>query len=160
MVVIAAIREEGGAFVRNQRRHVETCCLDVEIARQSRVADPHVDMTDAETNRRCVGQLAVARQADTRSSTLSSSVPILTWPSVFHVQPSCGPVGIDLDAVAFRIIQIERFRNRVVGKTGEGDTVDIGGDQPAAQFLAVGHQEGRVVETGRDGSSGASSPAC
>ncbi len=97
MVVIASIREEGGAFVGNQRRHVETGCLDVEIARQRRVADAHVDVADAEAGGRRVGQLAISRQSGNEVIDVQLVGPHLHLAIGLPCPAFVRPVGIDFD---------------------------------------------------------------
>ncbi len=55
-------------------------------------------------------------------------------------------VAIDLDAVAFRVVEIDRLADEMVRCSGKRHVVVGGMRQPAAQFLSVGHEEGRVEQ--------------
>ncbi|MCY1239827.1 hypothetical protein D9M72_526430 [compost metagenome] len=58
------------------------------------------------------------------------------------------PVTIDLDAVAFRIGEIDCFTDEVVGSALQADIVVGGMGEPTSEFLAVGNEKGRMEETG------------
>jgi hypothetical protein len=58
------------------------------------------------------------------------------------------PVGVDLDAVAFGIIEVEGFAHRVIGCAGQGHLRARGVKDPAREIGARGHQESGVIESG------------
>jgi hypothetical protein len=58
-------------------------------------------------------------------------------------------IGIDLDAVAFGIVEIDGLADAVIGKARQRHALDRSMDQPARQILARRHQERGVIEAGR-----------
>ena len=58
-------------------------------------------------------------------------------------------IGIDLDAVAFGIVEIDGFADEMIGKARQRHAMDCRIDQPARQILARRHQERRVIKPGR-----------
>ena len=61
------------------------------------------------------------------------------------------PVEIDLHAVAFGIVEIERLAHPVVGSAGERHLVACHMQDPAREVGARRHQEGGVIEAGAAG---------
>src|SRR5690606_34719945 len=59
-----------------------------------------------------------------------------------------GTVGIDLDAIAFRIGEIDRLADDVVGSAVEGYVGPPDMAEPAREIGARRHEEGRVEEAG------------
>ena len=57
-------------------------------------------------------------------------------------------IGVDLDAVAFRVRQVERRADAGVGRAVQRDAVGAGEREPAPEFGAVGQQEGDVEQAG------------
>ena len=119
----------------------------IKAVRLPEVADPQMDVADAQT----VGSRGVVAGRGSvsvsRSSMSSWSVAIATDPAL-HGQSDGIPVGIDLDAVAFGIVEIDGFGDEVVGEARQGNPVARGMDQPAREVLARRHQEGGVKEPG------------
>src|SRR6516165_4926996 len=56
------------------------------------------------------------------------------------------PVAIDLDAVAFRIVEVERLAHAVVGSARERDLVARHVQDPAREVATRRHEEGGVIE--------------
>ena len=59
------------------------------------------------------------------------------------------PIGIDLDAIAFGIVEIDGFADEVIGEARQGNAIDRHMDQPAREVLACRHQESGMKEAGR-----------
>src|SRR6266700_4113683 len=57
------------------------------------------------------------------------------------------PVAIDLDAVAFGIVEVERLAHRVVGSARERDLVARHVQDPAREIATRRHQERGVIES-------------
>ena len=58
------------------------------------------------------------------------------------------PVGIDLDAVAFGIVEIDGFAHIMIGGAGDGHADFRGMQNPAGEVGARRHQERDVIEAG------------
>jgi hypothetical protein len=67
-------------------------------------------------------------------------------PATFKRTPRGIAIGIDLDAVAFGIVEIDGFADEVIGEAGQRDLVGGRVHQPARQILARRHQERGVIE--------------
>jgi hypothetical protein len=59
----------------------------------------------------------------------------------------CRPVAVDLDAVAFGIVEVERLAHRVVGSARKWDLVAGDVQDPAREIATRRHQEGGVIES-------------
>ena len=68
--------------------------------------------------------------------------------AVLPIPAFARPVVVDLDAVAFGIVEIEGFADAVVGRAGDRHLVACDMHDPAGVVLPRRHQERGVVEPG------------
>ncbi len=57
-------------------------------------------------------------------------------------------VGIDFDTVAFRIVEVNRFADVMIGGAADGHTILRRMQNPARQIRACRHQERGVIKAG------------
>ena len=58
------------------------------------------------------------------------------------------PVGVDLDAVALGVVEIEGLADEVVGRAGQRQPLLEGTLQEATELLLAGQEDGEVIQAG------------
>ena len=119
--MIAARRHEGRAAA--PPRQVETDRAAIELLGLVDVADPQMDVADAQALGRGLDRLAVAGSTSRRIASTSSCLVGITIRPSSRCQRSARPVVVDLDAVALGIVEVERLADAVVGRAGDRHAV-------------------------------------
>ena len=60
-----------------------------------------------------------------------------------------GPVAVDLDPVAFRVVEVERLGDEMVGRAGEPPRRSVNAVERTSEIGARGNEERKVEEAGR-----------
>jgi diguanylate cyclase (GGDEF)-like protein len=143
VVMIAARRHEGGASA--PARHLHTDHIAVERFRPVDVADAQMDVADAQApgsfRISCGGGIDFA---DNRLDV--ERVGLLEDHLAFAPPAIRLPVRVYLDAIAFRIIEVDRFADVVIGRAADRHAALRDVQDPACEVCARRHQEGGVIE--------------
>ena len=145
MMVTAGRHERGAAAPAH---HIEPDHVTVESFRLIDIADPQMHMADAHAVGRA-GPGLVAGRGDqiVEVERIGGHLHVVVLPFPF-VRPA---VAVDLDAVAFGIVEIDRLAHRMVGGAGERHALLRNMQQPARQVAPRRNEERRVIEAGGAG---------
>ena len=147
MVVVAAGRQEGRAAADLVDR-VEAELLVPPCLGPVGIADPQMDVTDDAVFRRALpAGVAIRHRGDEvrdvepqRRHLDRRAVP---FPALVRT------IGIDFDAIAFRVGEVERLADQVIRGAVDGNLPVDGVPDPAAEIGARGQQERGVEKAGR-----------
>jgi aspartyl-tRNA(Asn)/glutamyl-tRNA(Gln) amidotransferase subunit C len=127
-------------------RHVEPERVAIERLRPRDITHAQMHVTDAQP----VGRALISRggrnlaQNAVDIERIGGDLQIGTGPF-----PSLGrPIAVDLDAIAFGIVEIERLAYRMIGRARQRHLVARDVEDPTRQIAARRHEEGGVIEAG------------
>ncbi len=120
--------------------------IAIELFGGAYVADTQMDVSDPQPGRRA-GKRGGRRHL---AQDILDVERIRDHPELVAAPlPALGrPVAIDLDAVAFGIIEVDGFTDPMIGGAGKGHLVSCDMQNPAREIAARRHQKGRVIEAG------------